>query len=132
MVHFWRGNKLMSGSMLVMPSASAGSLFTVTASPPALNSGGNTATFTTEVTTAIAAGGSGSYSYLWTTEVTSTGTHGCAANSSTSATTTFYLSGILNGEELTAVAECLVTDTVTAETATVQVLISHLRDGGFL
>lgn len=115
----------MSGSISIIVAAAAAS-FAVTASPPFLYSGSTGGSFSTDSTTAIPAGGSGSYTYAWTT-VVSDGTHHCTANAPSSATTNFALSGVGIDETLEAVATCLVTDTITAATASVDVEINHTR-----
>lgn len=85
---------------------------------------------TTASATVTPAGGSGTYSYAWSVafvsanSIDSTGT--CSANSATSATTTFT-GQTCNGTNSPGsdyyMASCVVTDTVSGATATVQVSI---------
>lgn len=99
-------------------------ILAATASPPALNSGASSNSFTTATTTAIPSGGSGSYSYAWSI-VAGTGGAGIAATSAATAATAFSLTGISPGELNTATARCVVTDTSTLLTTFADVTIRH-------
>jgi hypothetical protein len=116
----------MSGIALLLMAASAdtGAEFSPTASPPQLHSGGTTNSHTTAATNAIVSGGSGSYSYAWT--IPESDGASFAANSPTSPTTTFAITSIAAGVLATATALCTVTDTITLETASVEVGIRHV------
>lgn len=117
----------MSGiALLLIASASVG--LSVTATPPALNSSADGSPFTTAAVTAIPAGGTGTYTYEWTVgDVPAFGTF--TFNSITSASTTIEIDSFVSGDLVLGSVICTVTDTVTMETAEVEVTIRH-RDRG--
>jgi hypothetical protein len=72
--------------------------------------------------------GTGPYTYLWTKDAG--GSSKVSVTSSTSATTTFTGTGLVNGDEVNATFTCTVTDSLAA-TATVKVSASFVRDDSF-
>jgi hypothetical protein len=121
----------MSGPLLMMTFGSATTgPFGVTASPPSLASGGRFDAATTDTVTAIVSGGSGSFTYAWT--VPTTDGHPVVPTAPTAATTAFNIGSIGAGDEVSAVARCTVTDTVTSAIDHVDVFISHIDFRGDL
>lgn len=114
----------MSGIALILLAAGATTAagLSVTASPPALNSGSTHDPHVTAPTTAVPTGGSGTYTYLWTLAVDP---GDITITSPTAATTVFSIDTNI-GETVDATARCTVTDGVTMATAFVDVPIHHV------
>ena len=93
-------------------------------SPTHLQVAGNAANLTTKPATVTAAQGSGSYTYAWTmaSEIGAV-----IINSPSSAVTTFSANGLILGQGVGGIAQCVVTDTVTSSTATVSLTVNIAR-----
>lgn len=91
---------------------------TAVITPSTITAIGNTSTLTTGNATVALAGGSGSYTYAWTFH---TGGSGITIGSASAAATDFSASGLTVGEGVSGVAQCIVTDTISSQTATAYV-----------
>lgn len=111
----------MSGIGALMLAAGLGAL-SVTATPPTVSAGGTTSTGHMPAVTAIVSGGSGSFTYAW-----SVNPPPASADSPSAAASAFTCTGIPHFGGYAGTATCLVTDTVTGLTATVDVFIYYYR-----
>ena len=93
-------------------------------SPSTESSAGLGASQTTGTATVTASSGSGSYTYAWSW---ASGGSGITITSAAAAATTFSASALTQGETVSGVALCTVTDTVTSQTAGVTVAVSLER-----
>jgi len=91
---------------------------TASISPPTATVVGSASSLTTPPVTVSLSGGSGEYTFAWS--FFSGGT-GITIGSATAATTDFSGSGLAVGEGLSGIAQCVVTDTITSNTATAYV-----------
>jgi hypothetical protein len=82
----------------------------VTLTSFSLSSSGTTANQTTGSTTATGSGGTGPYTYAWSIAAQDIGT--CSANSPSSATTTFSITGLPAATTSNPSAQLIVTDTI--------------------
>lgn len=90
-------------------------------SPASISSVGPNASQTTQPVTVSAYAGSEDYAYAWTWE---SGGTGIAINEPTAPVTTFSASGLTFGQNVSGVAQCIVTDLITLEVATIFVPVS--------
>lgn len=93
-------------------------------SPLSLSVSGASGTETTANATVTPLGGSGSYTYAWTWL---SGGSGITIGSASAHVTDFSATGLTAGEVVTGVAQCVVTDTSTSDTATCALSVSLSR-----
>jgi hypothetical protein len=118
------GQRIVTGVLCAVAGSTAGGL-TLSVSPLGVSatSGASQTMSTNSATVGVIAGGSGAYTYAWTV-FDVVGMAGCSAVAPTAATTNFFCDTVEGANSGSATGTCLVTDTGSGKTASIQIPIS--------